>query len=236
MQSRGGGLASTADEVGAAEKGKNGRSSIREWPTKLSKVFCLFLTLGVGVLLGIVASLHLMGYFRDGMMSSLIMAGAPATHQQHVHLHVIAANDWQSFHHNMGDEELLWRASMVPHRPGLPVRRTPKVAFMFLTVGAIPLAPLWEKFFKGHQDLFNIYIHSLPDYEPSEQPTSVFFGRHVLSRVCHSPSLPYPSWWVALDFELNLGCSGESNHECVKMTFPVRLSFVGDLTEVEKNP
>lgn len=215
MQSRGGGLASTVDEVGAVEKGKNGRSSIREWPTKLSKIFCLFLTLGVGVLLGIVASLHLMGYFRDGMMSSLIMAGAPSTHQQHVHLHVIAANDWQSFHHNMGDEELLWRASMVPHRPGLPVRRTPKVAFMFLTVGAIPLAPLWEKFFKGHQDLFNIYIHSLPDYEPSEQPTSVFFGRHVLSRVRLSPSHPYSSWWVALDFELNLGCSGESNHECV---------------------
>ncbi|KAH7365861.1 hypothetical protein KP509_18G049800 [Ceratopteris richardii] len=38
----------------------------------------------------------------------------------------------------------------------------PKVAFMFLTGGQMPFLPLWKRFFHGHEDLFNIYIHLDP--------------------------------------------------------------------------
>lgn len=55
--------------------------------------------------------------------------------------------------HNMTDEELLWRASMAPKVAGMPRRIVPKVAFLFLTKGELPLRPLWEKFFAGHEGL-----------------------------------------------------------------------------------
>jgi hypothetical protein len=116
------------------------------------------------------------------MLSSYINAAVPS--QQHYHLHLVGSQQVspQALLHGISDAELLWRASMVPMRPGMPVRRTPKVAFMFLTVGPLPLAPLWERFFKGHEDRYSIYVHALPSYEPTEQPSSVFFGRHILSR------------------------------------------------------
>jgi len=54
--------------------------------------------------------------------------------------------------HNMTDEELLWAASWRPSVRRYPYRRTPKVAFMFLTRGPLPLAPLWDRFFAGAGD------------------------------------------------------------------------------------
>jgi hypothetical protein len=153
----------------------------REWPVKLSKVLCLLVI--PGVLLGLVTSLHFMDYFRDGLLQSF--SGAPVQQQEHdIHVDMLGSKEYESFHHNMPDDELLWRASMVPQRPGkIPIPRTPKVAFMFLTVGPLPLAPLWERFFHGHQKLFNIYVHSQPAFEPDEAPSSVFFGRHIPSQV-----------------------------------------------------
>ncbi|CAI5997205.1 unnamed protein product [Closterium sp. NIES-65] len=35
-----------------------------------------------------------------------------------------------------------------------------KIAFLFMTRGPLPLAPLWEKFFKGHEGRYSIYIHA----------------------------------------------------------------------------
>ena len=51
--------------------------------------------------------------------------------------------------HSMTDEDLLWRASFRPGVRRYPFRRVPKLAFMFLTRGPLPLAPLWECFFRG---------------------------------------------------------------------------------------
>ncbi|KAF8705098.1 hypothetical protein HU200_031361 [Digitaria exilis] len=48
--------------------------------------------------------------------------------------------------HNMTDEELMWWASMTPKTQSSPYRRVPKVAFMFLARGDLPLRPLWENF------------------------------------------------------------------------------------------
>ncbi|XP_050374789.1 glycosyltransferase BC10-like [Argentina anserina] len=85
--------------------------------------------------------------------------------------------------HDMDDEELFWRASMAPRISEYPFHRVPKVAFMFLTKGPIHLAPLWEKFFQGHQGLYSIYIHSDPSYnESSHTESPIFHGRRIPSQ------------------------------------------------------
>ncbi|KAF7819979.1 glycosyltransferase BC10-like [Senna tora] len=53
--------------------------------------------------------------------------------------------------HNMSDQELFLKAIEVEE--GMKSNTSiPKVAFLFLAKGALPLGPLWEKFFKGNED------------------------------------------------------------------------------------
>lgn len=85
--------------------------------------------------------------------------------------------------HGMKDRELYWRASVVPQMEEYPFDRVPKVAFMFLTKGPIHLAPIWERFFKGHGDLFTIYVHAPPAYRLNVSEESVFYGRQIPSGV-----------------------------------------------------
>ncbi|CAN6727727.1 unnamed protein product [Malus baccata var. baccata] len=85
--------------------------------------------------------------------------------------------------HDMNNAELLWRASITPRIPEYPFHFVPKVAFMFLTKGPVVLAPLWEKFFAGHQGLYSIYVHSSPSYNHSSYTeTPVFGGRRIPSQ------------------------------------------------------
>ncbi|XP_074293898.1 glycosyltransferase BC10-like [Silene latifolia] len=88
------------------------------------------------------------------------------------------------FLHNMGDKELLWKASLVPkiNNNNVTLRSTTKIAFMFLIRGALPLAPLWEKFFHGYEGLYTIYVHANPRYNRSYGEDSVFFGRRIPSK------------------------------------------------------
>lgn len=85
--------------------------------------------------------------------------------------------------HDMTEEELLWRASMKPEIQEYPFKRTPKVAFMFLAKRDLPMAPLWEHFFRGHEGLYSIYVHSQPSYNGSIPEGSVFHGRRIPSKV-----------------------------------------------------
>ncbi|KAJ9140769.1 hypothetical protein P3X46_031374 [Hevea brasiliensis] len=94
-------------------------------------------------------------------------------------------SDWISpkeVWHSMNDKELLWRASMVPHIDEYPYNRTPKVAFLFLTRGRLPLAQLWEKFFKGHEGLYSIYVHTSPEFTEVPPESSVFYNRRIPSK------------------------------------------------------
>uniref|UniRef100_A0A0E0FFU3 Uncharacterized protein n=1 Tax=Oryza nivara TaxID=4536 RepID=A0A0E0FFU3_ORYNI len=85
--------------------------------------------------------------------------------------------------HTMTDEELLWRASMAPKVSRTPYSRVPKVAFLFLVRNQLPLRPLWEKFFAGHnQSLYSIYVHSYPPFAASLPTDSVFYGRMIPSQ------------------------------------------------------
>ncbi|PSS07375.1 Choline monooxygenase [Actinidia chinensis var. chinensis] len=85
--------------------------------------------------------------------------------------------------HTMNDTELFWRASFVPRIEEYPFERTPKIAFMFLTRGPLPMAPLWERFFKGNEGLYSIYIHSLPNYQANFSLSSAFYRRQIPSQV-----------------------------------------------------
>ncbi|KAL3500660.1 hypothetical protein ACH5RR_039753 [Cinchona calisaya] len=85
--------------------------------------------------------------------------------------------------HSMSDEELFWRASSPPRIKKYPFNRVPKIAFMFLTKGPLPLVPLWERFFKEHSGLYEIYVHSLPSYQADFPPTSAFYRRQIPSQV-----------------------------------------------------
>ncbi|KAG6558084.1 hypothetical protein Mapa_000265 [Marchantia paleacea] len=151
----------------------------REWVPKLTSVLFFFILLGSGVLLGVMASLHMLGYFEGNVFTNHCRNGfsnwMPSNPTQ----------DWllpTSLHHEMGDEELLWRASVSPQRAGLPIKRTPKIAFMFLTKGPLPLYKLWEKYFKGHRDLFSIYVHATPGFRLDVPYSSVFYGRQIPSQ------------------------------------------------------
>ncbi|KAJ3700830.1 hypothetical protein LUZ61_004535 [Rhynchospora tenuis] len=92
------------------------------------------------------------------------------------------APEQNSLMHNMSEEELLWRASFNPLIGHLPSNRIPKVAFLFLTRGDLPLAPFWDEFFKGHDGMYSIYVHPDPAYNGSVPKNSVFFGRRIPSQ------------------------------------------------------
>ncbi|GMH25667.1 hypothetical protein Nepgr_027510 [Nepenthes gracilis] len=84
--------------------------------------------------------------------------------------------------HALSDEELFWRASVVPKIEEYPYRRVPKVAFMFLTRGPLPLLTLWERFFQRQEGLFSIYVHTQPGYHLNVSNDSVFYGRQIPSQ------------------------------------------------------
>ncbi|KAK1372042.1 glycosyltransferase BC10-like [Heracleum sosnowskyi] len=84
--------------------------------------------------------------------------------------------------HDMDDDELFWKASVVHQIQKSQDEHTPKVSFMFLIKGPLPLGPLWEKFFEGHEGFYSIYIHSDPSYNESLAEESVFRGRRIPSK------------------------------------------------------
>ncbi|KAJ7527437.1 hypothetical protein O6H91_16G054100 [Diphasiastrum complanatum] len=92
---------------------------------------------------------------------------------------------WKGFpmQHNLTDAELFTMASIDPRVVGRPEKYIPKLAFMFLTHGPLPLRPLWEEFFKGHEKYFSIYVHSNPESTQDFEQPSFFHGRMIPSQV-----------------------------------------------------
>ncbi|KAL5728919.1 hypothetical protein ACHQM5_001942 [Ranunculus cassubicifolius] len=151
-------------------------SQSRVFPLRLLQFFVLFLVLGIGFL---VLSMY---YF--GVQN--VVNKSRATFQSCIE-EPITLERWikppYTPMHKMSDEELFWRATFVPRVKKYPFKRTPKIAFMFLTRGPLPLAPLWERFLKGHEGLFSIYIHTLPTYHANFTSSSVFYKRQIPSQL-----------------------------------------------------
>jgi len=138
----------------------------------------------IGLSIGITASLYIKSfssYFR-AIPSSLPRPSSPLPSLP-PELQLSPPPPPAAFMHNMDDGELFRRASTGPRIREFSVDYVPKVAFMFLTKGAIPLAPLWEKFFRGHEGRYTIYVHSHPLYNHSFPLNSVFHGRRIPSQV-----------------------------------------------------
>lgn len=151
----------------------------RVFPLRILQFFVMFLVLGIGFFF---LSMYMIRYF--GVQNAVT---TERTGFQPCFEEPSSLDRWirppSSLMHKMSDEELFWRASLVPRIKKYPFKRVPKVAFMFLTKGPLPLSPLWEKFLKGHGNLYSIYVHSLPSYQAKFPPTSVFYGRQIPSQV-----------------------------------------------------
>lgn len=88
------------------------------------------------------------------------------------------------------DESLFRLASRVNSKnpPGCPK----KIAFLFLTISPLPLAPLWELYFnQTPKYLFNIYVHADPAYSYDLPFSGVFANRVIPSKpaVRYTPTL-----------------------------------------------
>lgn len=145
-------------------------------PMRVLQVFLLFLVLVLGIS---VISMHMIKYLK---IQTLAPTTLISTCDERITLESFIKPP-SSVWHSMNDTELLWRASMEPRRYKYPFKRVPKIAFMFLTKGPLPFAPLWEKFFKGHEGLYSIYVHALPNYTSDFPSSSVFYRRQIPSQV-----------------------------------------------------
>ncbi|KAK9071017.1 hypothetical protein SSX86_009585 [Deinandra increscens subsp. villosa] len=88
------------------------------------------------------------------------------------------------------DSSLFHMASRVDPNPSPGAPK--KIAFMFLTTGPLPFAPLWELYFTRTRKtgLYNIYIHADPSIRP-DLFHGVFSHRTIPSKPTrrHTPSL-----------------------------------------------
>lgn len=57
--------------------------------------------------------------------------------------------------------------------------KNPKIAFMFLTPGALPFEKLWDLFLQGHEDRFTVYVHASKD--APVHVSRYFIGRNIRS-------------------------------------------------------
>ncbi|KAK9281558.1 hypothetical protein L1049_004461 [Liquidambar formosana] len=157
----------------------------RTLPLRLLQFFLLFLALG---LMFSLVSNYMVRYF--GLQNVVpvaqnIFRPCPTRLESWI-------NPPSNLSHAMNDTELFWHASLVPQIKNYPFRRIPKIAFMFLTKGPLPLAPLWERFFEGHEGLYSIYVHSPPSHNgqfflganyANYTYSSVFYKRQIPSQV-----------------------------------------------------
>ncbi|CAI5463590.1 unnamed protein product [Closterium sp. Yama58-4] len=109
--------------------------------------------------------------------------------------------------HDMGDEELFWRASMVPLRrrsrargkaeaeggggAGAGSRRKigpAKVALLFYSAGTMPFAPLWARWLEGHEDRVSVYILTDETKIDKSLLPPIFRGRFVPNRSPDEPA------------------------------------------------
>ncbi|KAI3966186.1 hypothetical protein MKW92_040175 [Papaver armeniacum] len=161
------------------EEGKDSSIKLtqsRVLPLRLLQFFVVFMILGVGFS---ILSMNMSGQFG---IQNVVYNSRFQCEEESPNL-----GRWikppSKLMHRMSDEELFWRASFVPRVKEFPFKRVPKIAFMFLTRGPLPLSPLWEKFLKGHEGLYSIFIHSLPSYRDDFRLDSPFYGRQIPSKL-----------------------------------------------------
>lgn len=164
----------------------------RVFPFRLLRFMLIFL--GAGIILSIISI-----RMNRNLGFRTIIPGTQPCFQEPISLQNLIKPP-SNYMHTMNDSELLWRASVVPQIKEYPFKRIPKIAFMFLARGPLPLSPLWEKFFEGNEGLYSIYVHSLPSYSPDFSTSSVFYGRQIPCQVSNIYFLcPFLHSWTLCD-------------------------------------
>ncbi|KQK13377.1 uncharacterized protein LOC100835983 [Brachypodium distachyon] len=171
--------------VESVEDVKEALGQGRVFPTGMFKVFLGFLLLVVGLsVLGMYMARHTLAAAAPALFRPCLGDSSTSGSAEE---ELEGLERWTRppprVRHAMTDEELRWRASFAPRVRPYPFPRVPKVAFMFLTRGPLPLAPLWERFFRGNEGRYSIYVHALPSYRANFTSDSVFYQRQIVSKV-----------------------------------------------------
>ncbi|KAG2576211.1 glycosyltransferase BC10-like [Panicum virgatum] len=158
----------------------------KDWSTGLLKLVTATVIFMGGVVLGLSVSGSVARYYYNSSHAELFFPATtfgcdPRDRDCGMGLAFKAFVHPPRLAHSMTDDELFWRASLVPKAEDFPFQRVPKVAFLFMTRGPIPFAPLWDKFFRGHQGLYSVYVHTVPDYKLNVSKNSAFYGRQIPS-------------------------------------------------------
>ncbi|XP_019174392.1 PREDICTED: uncharacterized protein LOC109169929 [Ipomoea nil] len=158
----------------------------RDSPISMLTVVSTLVVFVVGVVIGLASSTHIGRYLSFQAQQNIRKNALDDTVARCFCEDCLSMESFQrprNLIHGMSDEELFWRASLVPTKEEVPFERVPKVAFMFLTRGELPMMPLWERFFKGQdKNIYSIYVHALPGYVLSVANTSVFYKRQIKSQ------------------------------------------------------
>lgn len=164
---------------------KGGDSSLRAAPRAFHvRILVYFLLCVVLLVVFLLVSMSTIGFFgMESFVSAARSAFEPSVDEAGGGGLARWVRPPVGLEHGMTDEELLWRASFDPRVKKYPFERVPKIAFMFLSRGHLPLHPLWERFLKGHEQLYSIYIHSLPSYQPKFPASSPFYRRQIPSKL-----------------------------------------------------
>ncbi|KAK1370566.1 hypothetical protein POM88_036658 [Heracleum sosnowskyi] len=174
--------------------------SVKDSSIGLIKLIVILITFVVGVVIGITSSSHVDLYFQlqadqfsgnqavppEPDRNNVTAIPCPVTPkcEKEDCLSMKSFLAPKNLSHLMTDKELFWRASLRPLKAEYPYPRKPKVAFMFLTRGPLPLLPLWERFFNGQsKTMYSIYVHTLPDFELDVANTSAFYKRQIPSQL-----------------------------------------------------
>ncbi|XWS17664.1 hypothetical protein CRYUN_Cryun33cG0087000 [Craigia yunnanensis] len=169
--------------VGSLEEGKDPvvttRTGSKTLPLRVLQLFGLFLALCIAFSIISIYTIRRFGIY--SVVTTVKSNFVPCDEEPNSLDHWIKPPS--NLLHLMSDKELLWRASLVPRIKKYPFNRLPKIAFMFLTKGPLPLSPLWDRFLKGHEGLYSVYIHSLPAFNAEFPPSSVFYRRQIPSQV-----------------------------------------------------
>ncbi|KAJ0099574.1 hypothetical protein Patl1_21431 [Pistacia atlantica] len=146
--------------------------------------FVRFMFFVIGLSLGLIISLYLFNFsFIIQPRFLFSPAAAPILSNLTRDSSILHQEQRLTITHNMSDQELFKRAlSMASTSQNASYKFVPKVAFMFLTKGPLPLALLWEKFFEGHEGFYSIYVHSHPSFVEDLPESSVFYGRRIPSQ------------------------------------------------------
>ncbi|KAK1270464.1 hypothetical protein QJS04_geneDACA012919 [Acorus gramineus] len=78
------------------------------------------------------------------------------------------------------DLALFRRATLSSSDLSLPPKNRPKIAFLFLTNSPLTFSPLWDRFFSGHDSLYNVYVHTDPT-KPFAPPGGAFTAARFIS-------------------------------------------------------